>query len=180
MKILIVDDDPRIREALVTGLQLQWQDAQVVEANDGEQGVRQFFDANPDIVLLDITMPRMSGFAEGTVSRWVRLAGNEPLLQALQDGRIDLFRAMPLVTVRDPAVSEELIEAASAYAPEAFDEFVRQRVADSDSLVETDERRLALVAERLGRVQTVTPAAVDYLQRIIDTASTLLRSAQPA
>jgi hypothetical protein len=47
------------------------------------------------------------------VSRWIRLAGNEPLLQALQEGRIDLFRAMPLVTVRDPAVLEELIAAAS-------------------------------------------------------------------
>jgi YesN/AraC family two-component response regulator len=62
MKFLIVDDDPRIREALVTGLQLQWQDAETVEAADGEQAVKQFFESNPDVVLLDITMPRMSGF----------------------------------------------------------------------------------------------------------------------
>jgi hypothetical protein len=33
MKILIVDDDPRIREALATGLQLQWKDAAVIEGN---------------------------------------------------------------------------------------------------------------------------------------------------
>ena len=39
MKILAVDDDPRIREALEVGLQLQWQDAQVFSAGDGEAGL---------------------------------------------------------------------------------------------------------------------------------------------
>jgi ParB family chromosome partitioning protein len=122
---------------------------------------------------------RGTGLAASTVSRWVRLAGNKPLLQALQEDRIDLFRAMHLVTVHDRALLEELIAAAPDYAPEAFDELVQRRAASS-SWADRDERRLALVAERLGRVQTVTPAAVEHLQRIVDTASTLLRGAQPA
>jgi DNA-binding response OmpR family regulator len=62
VKLLIVDDDLRIREALVTGLQLQWTDAQVLEAADGAAGLALFLEASPDVVLLDITMPRMSGF----------------------------------------------------------------------------------------------------------------------
>ena len=62
MKVLVVDDDPRLREALEVGVQLQWEDAQVITATDGESGLDRFFDAEPDIVLLDVTMPRMNGF----------------------------------------------------------------------------------------------------------------------
>ncbi len=123
---------------------------------------------------------RGTGLSPGTVSRWIRLAGNEPLLRALQESRIDLFRAMHLVTVHDRALLEELVAVAHEYPPEAFYDLVQRRVAGSNTYVDRDEHRLALVAERLGRVQTVTPAAVEHLQRIVDTASALLRGAQPA
>ena len=62
MKILVTDDDPRLREALEVGLQLQWEDSQVFGASDGEAGLEAFFREEPDIVLLDVAMPRMSGF----------------------------------------------------------------------------------------------------------------------
>ncbi len=62
MKVLVVDDDQRIRDALEIGIQLQWQDAKVLTAADGETGLDVFFNEEPDIVLLDVTMPRMNGF----------------------------------------------------------------------------------------------------------------------
>jgi DNA-binding response OmpR family regulator len=62
MKVLVIDDDPRLREALEVGIQLQWQDAQVLTAADGEAGLDQFFSEEPDVVLVDVTMPRMNGF----------------------------------------------------------------------------------------------------------------------
>jgi len=62
MKILVIDDDARVREALVIGLQLQWDDAEVIEAGDGEAGLRLFLEQSPDVVLLDVTMPERSGF----------------------------------------------------------------------------------------------------------------------
>jgi len=61
MKILVIDDDARVREALVIGLQLQWDDAEVIEAGDGEAGLRVFLEQSPDVVLLDVTMPERSG-----------------------------------------------------------------------------------------------------------------------
>ncbi len=66
MKVLVVDDDQRIRDALEIGLQLQWQDAQVLTAADGETGLDAFFNEEPDIVLLDVTMPLQSPGADGT------------------------------------------------------------------------------------------------------------------
>jgi two-component system KDP operon response regulator KdpE len=123
---------------------------------------------------------RGTGLSASTVSRWIRIADNAPLLRALEDNRIDLFRAMHLAGIRDEALLQELIAVASEYAPEAFYALVQQRVAGSNTVPDRDERRLALVAERLARVETVTPAAVQHLQRIIHTASELLerRSSQ--
>src|SRR5688572_11208773 len=62
MKFLIVDDDKMIVEALTIGLQFQWGDAEVHTAVDGEEGLRKFLDLSPDVTLLDVNMPRMSGF----------------------------------------------------------------------------------------------------------------------
>ncbi|HEY7062057.1 MAG TPA: response regulator transcription factor [Chloroflexota bacterium] len=62
MKILVVDDDPQILDAVTVGLQLQWQDATVLSASDGEQGLQEFYDQDPDVVVLDVTMPRKNGF----------------------------------------------------------------------------------------------------------------------
>ena len=53
MKLLVVDDDPRLREALEVGVQLQWQDAQVVAAADGEAGLDMFYEHLPDVVQMD-------------------------------------------------------------------------------------------------------------------------------
>jgi DNA-binding response OmpR family regulator len=62
MRFLIVDDDKSIVEAVTIGLQFQWQDAEVHSAQDGEQGLKTFLDLSPDVTLLDVNMPYMSGF----------------------------------------------------------------------------------------------------------------------
>ncbi len=59
MKVLVIDDDQRIRDALEIGLQLQWQDAKVLTAADGEAGLDVFINEEPVIVLLDVA--RRSG-----------------------------------------------------------------------------------------------------------------------
>lgn len=58
-KILVVDDDPGIREILATQLgRLQFD---TVTAGDGEQAVAAFKAERPDLVLMDVMMPRMDG-----------------------------------------------------------------------------------------------------------------------
>lgn len=59
-KILIIDDDPGI----VGILTLTLEDAkfQVTAAQNGKEGLRAAYDEHPDLILLDINMPGMSGF----------------------------------------------------------------------------------------------------------------------
>lgn len=59
-KILVVEDEPAIRKMLKDDLELEGY--QVVMAHDGEEGVRVAFESKPDLVLLDVMMPKLSGW----------------------------------------------------------------------------------------------------------------------
>jgi CheY-like chemotaxis protein len=58
--ILIVDDDPGIRRLIATTLE-DVSGYRMTEASDGEEAVRQARDGHPEIVFLDIDMPRLNG-----------------------------------------------------------------------------------------------------------------------
>ena len=59
-RILVVDDDPDIR-TLVREL-LERRDFSVAEAGDGQEALRVFFAERPDLVVLDVAMPRLDGW----------------------------------------------------------------------------------------------------------------------
>jgi DNA-binding response OmpR family regulator len=83
MKFLIIDDDKAIVEAVTIGLQFQWQDAEVHSAPDGEQGLRRFADVAPDVTLLDVNMPHLSGFE---VLQRIREVSDAPVLMLTARG----------------------------------------------------------------------------------------------
>ena len=59
-RILVVDDSPDVRLALATIL--EGAGHEIVEAEDGDQVFDQAISENPDLVLLDVMMPRVNGF----------------------------------------------------------------------------------------------------------------------
>jgi two-component system alkaline phosphatase synthesis response regulator PhoP len=58
-KILIVEDDRSIREGLAMNFSLQGYD--VCTAKDGDEGLRMAFDEQPDLIVLDLMLPGLSG-----------------------------------------------------------------------------------------------------------------------
>ena len=80
-KILVVDDDPNICELL--RLYLTKEGYQVTTANDGEEGLAQFGQTKPDMVLLDVMMPRLDGLE---VCRRIRKQGNTPVMMLTAKG----------------------------------------------------------------------------------------------
>ncbi len=79
-KILVVDDDPEIREAI--SLILEANSYEVVTAEDGIEGLNRLKDERPDLMILDLLMPRLDGFGvckELKDPRWAKY-GHIPVI----------------------------------------------------------------------------------------------------
>ncbi len=74
-KILVVDDEASIRRILETRLKMAGYN--VVTAEDGEEAVEMFNKTNPDIVILDVMMPKMDGYG---VTREIRRVSDVPII----------------------------------------------------------------------------------------------------
>jgi DNA-binding response OmpR family regulator len=75
-KILVVDDDPDILEAI--SMILESQGYKVVTARDGVEGLANLKAEKPDLMILDLLMPKMDGFAvckELQDPRWAKYKG---------------------------------------------------------------------------------------------------------
>jgi two-component system alkaline phosphatase synthesis response regulator PhoP len=57
--VLVVDDDPVIQKLLQVNFEMEGYD--VVIAGDGEEGLAMAREEQPDVVLLDVMMPKMNG-----------------------------------------------------------------------------------------------------------------------
>jgi two-component system KDP operon response regulator KdpE len=89
-----VDDDRAILDAVSVGIQLQWREAEVLVAADGEAGLRQFYEHDPDVVLLDVNLPGQSGFE---VLREIRRVSDVPVLMLTARGEeADQVRGLEL------------------------------------------------------------------------------------
>ena len=58
VKLLIIDDDPKVSWALTEGLSSNFE---ILSARDGQEGLEMASSQRPELVLLDIKMPKMSG-----------------------------------------------------------------------------------------------------------------------
>ena len=58
--ILVIEDDPAIRLGLKKSL--GFEGYQVLEAEDGERGLELVFERRPDLIVLDIMLPRLNGY----------------------------------------------------------------------------------------------------------------------
>lgn len=63
IRILVAEDDARLRRALVELLRLEPEFDVVADSGDGETALQQAGVLNPDVVLTDLEMPRMDGIA---------------------------------------------------------------------------------------------------------------------
>jgi len=74
-RILVVDDEPAVLKVLVTRLQLAGY--QVYSATNGEEALESFHRDSPDLIVLDVMLPKMDGFA---VCRRIRAESVVPII----------------------------------------------------------------------------------------------------
>jgi DNA-binding response OmpR family regulator len=77
VRILVVDDEPDVVEVIELTFSLQWPGSEVIAASDGESALKAFQTGAPDVVVLDVGLPGMSGF---DVCRRLRAISDVPIL----------------------------------------------------------------------------------------------------
>jgi DNA-binding NarL/FixJ family response regulator len=140
--VLLVDDDPVFRELLAFVLRAHEGVEIVGEASDGAEGVELAGELRPDIVVMDLRMPRVDGF-EATRRIAAKVQGTRVLIVSSSSEREDVERA--------------LAAGAAGYVPkdravaELPDELERLRPAERSTsrIWEASPLRLAVVARRL-------------------------------
>ncbi len=137
VRVVVADDQTAVREALATVLDLQPGVEVVATARDGGEAVRAAEEHAPDVILMDLNMPRMDGveatrllaerFPGVAVVVLTTFADEEYILAALgagargyltkESGRQDITRAVRAAaagqSVLDPAVRDRLVAAAA-------------------------------------------------------------------
>lgn len=92
MRILVIDDEEQIRRALKSILSAR--DYDVILAKDGDEGLDLAIDHTPDLVILDLSMPGMSGME---VAKELRAWYNGPILVlSVRSGDTDKIGALDL------------------------------------------------------------------------------------
>jgi DNA-binding response OmpR family regulator len=92
--ILIVDNEPDICEVIAATLNLHWHDCKVSTAHDGEEAIEQFYQQNPDLIILDICMPRLNGLE---VLEHIRRISDVPvIILSVRGEEIDKVRGLEM------------------------------------------------------------------------------------
>jgi DNA-binding NarL/FixJ family response regulator len=96
IRILAVDDHPLIREGIARLIEHEADMQLVAEADNGREAIRQFRAQRPDVTLMDLQMPEMSGldaiialrseFADARIIVLTTYPGDVQVLRALKAG----------------------------------------------------------------------------------------------
>jgi len=166
LKVLVVDDEPLARDGLKLLLERQAGVESVSEARNGREAVAFIRDRAPDLVLLDVQMPRMDGFAV------VHAVGPERMpavifVTAHDQYAIRAFEIAALDYLLKPVTEERFAlafaRASSRIGTQPQDDTARQVVAMLDAMA-SPPKRLSRFAVRSG--ERTLFVSVDDVDRI--------------
>lgn len=130
--VLVVDDSPTVRK--IVQLTLQRERIEVVTASDGLSALAAVADTQPDLILLDIMLPRMDGYNICQVVRKSMQYRDLPIIMLSgKDGLFDKMRgklAGSTEYITKPFDSSELVQTVKRYldTPVARERAARRQI----------------------------------------------------
>jgi len=171
MKVLIVDDDRVLAD--VVAFTLRREGFQIVQAHDGETALKRWNEELPDLVVLDVNLPLIDGFA---VCRRIREQSDTPiLLLTVRNEEDDVVRGLELGAddyITKPFSPRQLVARAQAVlrrAGQTLPAAHRGRVGD----LTLDPNRREIRVGR-GNVVSLTPLEARLLDYFMLNAGQVL------
>ena len=163
--ILVVDDEPTLRETLAEALESEGH--RVVTAADGREALLRFRAERPDLVLLDLMLPELSGIE---VCRIIRAESGVPIIMlTAKDAELDKVVGLELGAddyVTKPFSLREL----TARIRAIFRRSEQQAVEPLPTLIDLGRVQVDLPGHRLlrdGRPVPVKPKAFELLAFLV-------------
>ena len=168
-KILVVEDEQSLREPLV--YLLEKEGYEVVDAADGDQAIKEFNAKQPDLILLDLMLPKKSG---NEVCQIIRQTSNVPIIMlTAKDSEIDKVVGLEIGAddyVTKPYSSRELIARIKAV--------LRRGMADESADVEHGIHTVAGIKLDIGKHQvTINGEVVSLPLKEFELLEFLMRNA---
>ncbi|HXX60910.1 MAG TPA: response regulator transcription factor [Candidatus Sulfotelmatobacter sp.] len=163
--ILVVDDEPTVRETLAENLQREGY--RVVTASDGREALARFRGERPDLVILDVMLPELSGVE---VCRIIRAESAVPILMlTAKDAEIDTVVGLEVGAddyVTKPFSLRELLARVRAL----LRRLEQQAVESPPAVIDLGSVQVDLAGHRLlrdGHAVALKPKAFDLLAFLV-------------
>ncbi len=105
--VLVVDDDPSIRKMIIAALKRDSVPYAFAEAANGREALDQMYEQHPDVVILDLMMPVLSGW--------------DVLRERAETPELRLIPVIVVSANRDPELATAVNAGICAFLPKPFD-----------------------------------------------------------
>ena len=163
--ILVVDDEKPIIDILVYNLKKEGYNT--LEATDGEMGINVALEARPDLILLDVMLPKVDGL---TVCNRVKQVYNVPILMiSARDEEVDKIVGLELGAddyITKPFSVRELMARVKANLRKNDDEnYAKEKKKDTKIVIGDLELDLEKVEVKVkGEVKPLTPKEFELVK----------------
>lgn len=171
-KILVIDDDKHIVRLME--YMLKNAGFEVITAYDGQEGLKKLYEHKPDLVILDIMMPKMDGW---TVCQRIREFSDVPLIMVTaKDQEGDIVRGLDLgaddYIVKPVRINEVVarVRACLRRAAQAATETRQITYTDDYLTIDLPTRRVTVA----GKPVQLTPTEFNLLARLLQSAGRVL------
>ena len=156
IKIMLVDDHTMVREGLKHALSSEDNIEIVGEASSGSEAIERIYDADPDIILMDISMPNLDGLAAAKKIKKIRKSVKIIILTMLENELyiIDALKNNIEGFINKDSSINELMKAikevynGERYFNKEITDKVFEHIAHSDDKGRTDQNRRAILTTR--------------------------------